>query len=265
MSLFGKPSSAGRAGYLPVLTYHSLDDTGSVLSTPPAVFAEHMRILCDQGVATMSLAEAAKALQRGSLPARAVAISFDDGFRSTYESGLPVLARYGFTATVFLVTDYCERDNSWPSQPAGVLRRPLLRWSEVRALSQAGLFIGSHTRTHPDLTRLSARAAEAEMVGSKRAIEDEIQRPVDAFAYPYGYCNETVKRLASDHFTVACSTTLGFASSASDPLALERLDMYYVRSPALFRHVFAVEGRAYVRLRRFARDLRRWAVARRSR
>jgi peptidoglycan/xylan/chitin deacetylase (PgdA/CDA1 family) len=261
----GECTPAGPAGYLPILTYHSLDDSASVLSTSPAVFAEHMRILYDQGVTTMSLAEAAKALQRGSLPARAVAITFDDGFRSAYELGLPVLARYGFTATVFLVTDYCERDNSWPTQPAGALRRPLLGWSEVRALSRAGLVIGAHTRTHPDLTRLSAREADAEMVGSKRAIEDEIQRPVDAFAYPYGCCNETVKNLASDHFTVACSTTLGFANSASDPLALERLDVYYVRSPALFRRVFAVEGRAYVRLRRLARDLRRWALARRFR
>lgn len=252
-------------GYLPVLTYHSLDDSSSVLSTPPAVFAEHMRILYDQGVATVSLAEAAEALQQGRVPARAVAITFDDGFRSAYELALPELARYGFTATVFLVTDYCERDNSWPTQPAGALRRPLLGWSEVRALSRAGLVIGAHSRTHPDLTRLSAGEAEAEMVGSKRAIEDEIQRPVEAFAYPYGCCNETIKRLASAHFTVACSTTLGFVSPVSDPLALERLDVYYVRSPALFRRVFSVEGRAYVRLRRLARDLRRWALARRSR
>ena len=253
------------AKHLPVLTYHSLDDSQSVLSTSPAVFSEHMRILHDLGIATVSLAEAAQALLQGRLPAPAVAITFDDGFRNTYELALPALARYGFTATVFLVTDYCERDNSWPTQPAGALRRPLLGWSEVRELSRAGLVIGSHTRTHPNLTRLSAGEAEAEMVESKRAIEHEIQRPVDAFAYPYGYCNETVKRLAAAHFTVACSTTLGFATSASDPLALERLDVYYVRSPALFRRVFAVEGRAYVRLRRLARDLRRWVLARRAR
>jgi len=251
--------------HLPVLTYHSLDDSESVLATSPEVFSEHMRILSDLGIATVSLAEAAEALRQGRLPARAVAITFDDGFRNTYELALPVLTRYGFTATVFLVTDYCERDNSWPTQPTGVRRRPLLRWSEVRELSRAGLVIGAHTRTHPDLTRLSAGEAEAEMVGSKRAIEDEIQRPVDAFAYPYGYCNETVKRLASAHFIVACSTTLGYATSASDPLALERLDVYYVRSPSRFRRVFAVDGRAYIRLRRLARDLRRWAQARRAR
>src|SRR4030095_9896494 len=95
--------------------------------------------------------------------------------------------------------------------------------------------------------------------------EERLSLPVDACAYPYGYCNERVKRLASAHFTVACSTVLGFATSASDPLALERLDVYYVRSPALFRRVFAVDGRAYVRLRRLARDLRRWVLARGAR
>jgi hypothetical protein len=79
---------------------------------------------------------------------------------------------------------------------------------------------------------------------------------VDAFAYPYGTSNGTVTRLVQAHFALACATTLGFVRPASDRFALERLDMYYLRRPAVFRRLFTREMEAYVRFRRGLRDLR---------
>jgi len=241
-----------------ILTYHSLDDSGSVLSVSPRMFADQMRSLYELGWRVVPLAEVKGALESAQ-GEPLVAITFDDGFRSVYEHGLPILQRYRFTATVFLVTGYCGETNSWPSQPAHVEPRPLLGWAEVRELSRAGLEIGAHTRTHPNLTRLVGRDAEEEIAGSKRMIEEQIQRVVTAFAYPYGAYDETVRRLASRHFSLACSTRLGFAGPRSDVLALERVDTYYLGSSVLFRRLFSRGTRAYLRVRDIAREVRRRA------
>jgi peptidoglycan/xylan/chitin deacetylase (PgdA/CDA1 family) len=240
-----------------VLTYHSLDESGSVLAIAPCIFAEQMRILHELGVRVVPLAEIHQILRVARAPQPIVVITFDDGFQSVYEHSLPVLERYGFPATVFLVTDYCEKTNSWPSQPRHIERQSLLRWSEIKDMNTAGITFGSHTRTHPDLRTLAARDAEEELVASKKAIEDATGRSVDTFAYPYGTYNEAVKRLVQAYFAVACSTTLGFVKQDSDLLALERLDMYYLRHPALFRWLFSRPMGTYIGLRRYLRELRR--------
>jgi len=238
-----------------ILAYHSLDDSKSVLSTPPAVFVEQMHILHGLGREVISLGQVPRECAHRRRE-DAVVITFDDGFRNVYQHALPVLQRYGFPATVFLVTDYCEKTNSWPSQPASIKQQPLLRWSEVREMSQAGVAFGSHTRTHPDLTRLGSQKAAEELAGSKQVIEDATGQPADAFAYPYGAYDGEVMRMARAHFQLACSTVLGFATPESDLFALERLDMYYLQSPALFRRLFSPALGAYIRARRALRRLR---------
>lgn len=260
--MFGRDAGPRGGGELPILTYHSLDDSGSVISVTPSVFAEQMRALHEAGIRTLSLPAATEALRGGRVPAKVVVLTFDDGFENFYEHAYPVLRRYGFAATNFLVTDYCGKDNSWPTQPAHVERRPLLRWAQVREMSEAGIAFGAHSRTHPDLTRVSSGEAEEEIVASKRAIEQFLERPVESFAYPYGAYDEAVKRLTAAHFPLACSTKLDFATPASDLLALERLDMYYLRHPRLFRRLLSGEVRTYIRLRRLAREVRPMLVGR---
>jgi peptidoglycan/xylan/chitin deacetylase (PgdA/CDA1 family) len=242
-----------------ILTYHSLDDSGSVLSTPPRVFAEQMQILSQQGVKVVPL-DMLGPMLGSTFPSKPlVAITFDDGFRNVYEHGFPVLQRFGFAGTVFLVTDYCGKTNDWPCQPHWVERRPILGWTEVREMSMNGIAFGSHTRTHPDLRELPPRQIEEELVVSKGTIEDALGRPVDMFAYPYGTYNETVKHLVQSHFSLSCTTTLGFVKPGSDPLALERVDMYYLRHPMLFKHLFSREMGAYIHLRSCLRSLRVFA------
>jgi len=253
--------SAVGSARVAILTYHALDQDASPLATAPRLFADQMAILHELGVQVVPLHEVPCALGGALAPGGRVAITFDDGFRSVREHALPVLARYGFRATVFLVTDYCGHLNDWPDQPRSVRRRPLLGWAEVREMSTAGFAFGSHSRTHPDLTRLPGLVAEAEMAESKKAIEDATGTPVEAFAYPYGACDGRLRALARSHFTVACTADLGFAAPGSDPLELDRIDVYYLRRPGLFRRLFTAELAAYLTLRRAGRAIRRLAIA----
>src|SRR5580700_4908300 len=105
-----------------ILTYHSLDDSGSVISTPPVVFRRQMEFLAQSGIPVVPLDQAVA--RPGS-----VALSFDDGFGNLADHALPVLEQYHLPATIFVVSRYCGKMNNWPSQPAGgVPQLPLLSW-----------------------------------------------------------------------------------------------------------------------------------------
>ena len=168
---------------IPVLTFHALDESSSYLSVPPRVFARGLEHLHERGWRTLSLGEIATRLEAGKpLPERALAITFDDGFRSVRTEGLPVLRAMGYTATLFPALG--------ADDPAETMlpmdERPMLTWSQARELCDAGWEIGAHSRTHPDLTRLPSERVEAEMRDSRAVLEDRLGVRVSSFAYPFG-------------------------------------------------------------------------------
>ena len=236
-----------------ILTYHSLDDSDSVISVAPGVFAAQMQSLARLGVRVVPLDDVPSLLPTEE---KAVAITFDDGFRNFREHAAPVLAHHGFSATVFLVTAHCGRDNGWATQPVGVTPQPLLDWEEIRMLHAAGVRFGAHSVNHPVLTQISPADAEAEMVESKLAIEAELGGSVDTFAYPYGACDARTRRLAQQHFRIACGVHLGYATRQNDLMELERLDMYYWRNQPDLSRLFSARTCAYVGLRARLRTAR---------
>jgi peptidoglycan/xylan/chitin deacetylase (PgdA/CDA1 family) len=224
---------------VPILTYHSIDESGSVISTRPAVFRAQMDFLAGAGFAVASLRELTENLRAGCpLPPRAVAMTFDDGYRNFLTEAFPALARHGFTATVFVVTDHCGGDNAWPGHeepPAG--RLPLLAWGEIQELQRAGVEFGSHTATHPDLTRAAPSRIAEEIARSKASLEDRLGVETALFAYPYGRLNAAVRAVVAREFRGACTTRLGKLSGESDPFLLPRVDMYYLARRGLYERL----------------------------
>lgn len=119
----------------------------------------------------------------GHLPPNPVILSFDDGWEDQFTYAFPVLRKYGFTATFFIVTNY-------------VGRRDFLSWNQIRNLASAGMTIGSHSCTHPFLSRIVDHSVlESEISGCKRTIELHLGKPIEEFAYPYGAFNQSVIQL----------------------------------------------------------------------
>lgn len=231
---------------LPILTFHSLDDRSVATAFPPRLFRQGMAGLDDSGYRTVTLREIVDSLRYGRpFLERVLAITFDDGDRSVYETALPILERHGMTATVFPV--------SGPSFEG----RRLIAGDEMREMGRRGISFGAHTLTHPDLTRLPPDRAEAEVRGSKSALEDQLGAPVDYFCYPYGRYNSAVRELVSRHFACALTDRLGFVTRRSDRYALERIDTYYVRSKPTFDLIRTGLFPLYVRMRGIPRGLRR--------
>ena len=250
---FSSPTS----GPVPILTYHSLDDSGAVTSVAPRDFREHMHILAQRGFTGIRLSALLDSWEgRGTLPPRPVVITFDDGFANVLEHAAPNLSDLGFSATIFIVSGRCGQTNDWPTRGSGVPRLPLLSWSELAQMATAGFEIGAHSVTHRPLTEIPQSEAAKEIVESKAAIEDRLGQAVQTFAYPFGLFNRSICNVAREQFLGACTTKLERAKPTSDRHCLPRLDVYYLRRPMLFRIFETPAGDAYLALRGVGRQLR---------
>jgi peptidoglycan/xylan/chitin deacetylase (PgdA/CDA1 family) len=157
----------------------------------------------------------------GPLPRRPIILTFDDGYRSTYETAWPILRRHGCTATVFLVSDLVGKTNEWD---ADELQEPLLGRAEIAALRAGGITFGSHTRTHAALTKLSRERAARELGESRTALEALTGTAVRAVCYPYGKQNALVCALAREAgYQAGVIARHRLNSRRTDPLRLARL------------------------------------------
>jgi peptidoglycan/xylan/chitin deacetylase (PgdA/CDA1 family) len=241
---------------LTIVTYHSLDDTDSPISVRPATFARHAAWLAQQKFCALTLSESLERLRAGTLPPKAVALTFDDGFLNTAAVGLPILKAHGLTGTVFLVSAHVGKHNDFAGQSSAAPRLPLMDWAAVRDLRQAGWEIGAHTCSHPDLTRLSVEDAELELRTCRDVIEQRLGEPVRSFAYPYGRQGSREREIAGRIYAAAVSTTLGVVRSSSHLLALERVDAYYLSRPDLVRLLGGRLLPAYLQVRQMVRTMR---------
>ena len=245
---------------LPVLTYHSIDDHSSVISTSRRAFRLHMQFLHSQSFRTVQLSEVVAILREDRpVPPRSVCLTFDDGYRSIYSEAFPVLQEYGFTATLFLVVRYCGRHNDWPGNLGSLKRAPLLSWNEVKEMNRFGIECGSHTLTHPDLTRIAPRIAEEEILHSKQEIEEKTGESSTVFAYPYGRYNSTVQKMVRSHFSGACSTKLGNVRTGADPYTMKRIDSWFVSDVKRFSKLNTTSLAWYLQARQALRELRNLA------
>ena len=244
-----------------ILTYHAVDSRSSVTSVTPALFQKQMEMLDDKGLRGISLSEAFDhADQTGRYPDDAVVLTFDDGYRSLIQNVLPVTRSLGFTGTVFVVPDMIEMDAKQTRIVNMDLDRDLLNWQQIETLLGSGFEIGSHTRKHPRLTQLSINEVEEELGGSRKLLQQRLQIPINAIAYPYGSFNPLVRETASRYYRYGCTTLLGRCDMEIDRLLLKRVDVYYLRNARTFSSVCDGELEAYLRFRQYLRNLKQKTI-----
>lgn len=214
-----------------ILMYHSIADEDEAgvhpyyrTSTAPSAFAAQMETLKQAGFSVVDLPAAIRCCREPESIRNSVVITFDDGFRNFYTHAFPILERYGFTATMFLPTAHIG------DSPLSFKGKPCLSWSEVRELQTHGITFGSHTVTHPQLHDCDAESIQAEVVVSKRTIEQKLGCSVESFSYPYafpeadaGFKATLREELRQAGYENGVCTTLGRPGVASDPFFLKRL------------------------------------------
>jgi peptidoglycan/xylan/chitin deacetylase (PgdA/CDA1 family) len=230
---------------VPVLMYHEIAGitaTKSRLAVTPEAFADQVGYLRDAGFTAITAGALAEILAggAGSLPERPVVLTFDDGYGDFYSQALPVLKRYGATATVFQTTGLVG--------VPGTAKR-MMNWRELAEVAAAGVEIGAHTVQHPQLDQLPDRELRDELADSKSQLEDRLGMAVPGLAYPYGYSNDKVRRTAREiGYTYAYAVDNAMTASGADQFALPRLTVKRATTMKTFRAM--VNGHDTLTLRR---------------
>jgi peptidoglycan/xylan/chitin deacetylase (PgdA/CDA1 family) len=237
-----------------VLTYHSISDAAGPTSIPADVFATQMQVLADLGHRSLRLSEFIDWHQGTNGNADdGVLITFDDAFEDFAQVAAPMLQRHGFSALVFVPTRRLGHPEGW--QGANDPARPLMDWATVRSLSNDGIEFGGHSRTHADLTRLSAADREDEIAGCAEDLSGAIGKPVESFAAPYGRVSPDVLAVIGRHYRIAFGTRLAVAQRRRDRFEVSRIDMHYFRDRRQWAGL--LEGRRnYLRLRQALRAVK---------
>lgn len=168
---------------LRILMYHSISDTpGDRLAVRPAMFAAQIQHLAERGYVVDSLQVAGANLRAKRDLRKRIVLTFDDGYRDFLTTAAPILQRYGFPATLFLVTgQFCQKRGE--AQPgSGPVR---LTEEQVLLVKSMGYGLGSHTETHVDLTTANEETVTRELQESRAMIE-KWGESFFAFAYPGG-------------------------------------------------------------------------------
>lgn len=227
----GHSSAATSSWHIPVLMYHMVDTQVESrdlitlhLTVMAPAFEEQLRLLKHAGYRPASLEEIWKGLNGRAPRPRGIVLTFDDGYEDNYSVAFPLLKKYGWTGTFFVVTSTIgTRGHMTPTQLA--------------EMSAAGMAIESHGQHHIDFSQLSLETARTELSKSKQIIAGWSGRPVEFFAYPAGRFTPALERLlASLGYHGALTEVPGFVSAASRPFALERVRVDHDDGLATFAH-----------------------------
>ncbi len=196
---------------LPILMYHQvaeiprkLDPHG--LAVSPTRFEQQMSYLARNGYSCIGLPEAVYSLQRGGkVPARSFVLTFDDGYQDFYSHACPILERFGFTATIFLVAGCMGSMSNWWGQD-GARSGRLLSWDDAQELVMRGYTIGSHSISHPFLNSLDDQSACTQIQISKALLKERLGTQVEFFSYPFSDGDSRIEGLVkAAGYTAACA------------------------------------------------------------
>jgi peptidoglycan/xylan/chitin deacetylase (PgdA/CDA1 family) len=213
----------------PVLTYHHVGprQAGARLKglyVSPGLFSKQLSELKREGFQTQ---EFVSVLAQKTRPGRRVYLTFDDGFLDLHKHALPLLEEQGFRGIVFLVAGLIGGTNVW-QQAKGDVTEPLMDRMHVQDWLAAGNEIGSHTLSHPRLSRLSPTEAREEIGASRKQLEDIFGKSVQHFCYPYGDWNPAVRDLVAEvGYKTACTTEAGINTPETSPFEMKRFTARY--------------------------------------
>lgn len=223
---------------IPILLYHDLESSdcpsekSDAATSDTVVHAENfesqIRHLAENGYKTISIREYFELRrQRSAILPKQIIITFDDGHYSNYFLAFPVLQKYGFRATFFIIADRVDHDEYHMTSV------------QLKKMAEQGMEIGSHGLTHKYLPLMKPGEIEHELWESRKILEAIIQQSVKYFAFPGGHYNQNIlKLLTSVGYKGACSCLQGLNSLNTNSYLLKRIEIRKRFSSNDFKHIF---------------------------
>lgn len=203
-----------------VLNYHQISDRFHSLAISPADFAAQLEFLKKNNYNSITPDDLYNAMESGTaLPKNPVLITFDDGYEDNFINAYPLLEKYNFKATIFVVTSFIGKKKNY------------LTWEQVKKLDAEGYSIESHTVTHRSMTDLSDDDLRYELTESKTKLEEELGHAIDYIAYPTGTYNLHIAQLVKEAgYKAAFTIKYGNADGMSNVYAIERVPIFHTEN-----------------------------------
>jgi peptidoglycan/xylan/chitin deacetylase (PgdA/CDA1 family) len=223
---------------IPILMYHSIaikpkSTVMRSLHVSPKRFRFQMKLLNFLGYKGLSMSELTPYLE-GKKNGKVVGITFDDGYQNNLINAAPILKKYNFSATCYLVSKRIGTFNIW-DQDKGIAHNSLMTQSEIQEWLNLGLDIGAHSQTHPILEELSMQQSREEIFTCKNDLEQMFKVTIKDFCYPFGRFNEAIVSMVRDAgYETATTMRRGRASTQSSKLKLPRMPVTHHTLPLLF-------------------------------
>lgn len=204
--------------HIPIFIYHSVrpafpTQTANqrLYSITPATFEQQLQFLHDNGFTVISMDQLAVDVQNATTSgvAKPVVLTFDDGWENQYKYAFPLLKKYHYTGTFYIFTNPIGKSKNF------------LTWQQIAEMNTAGMTIGSHTLSHPYLSKITPDQLHAEVFNSKQILETHLGKPITNFASPFGYTSPAlVALLKQAGYTTGRTTYKGAHHSQADILSL---------------------------------------------
>jgi peptidoglycan/xylan/chitin deacetylase (PgdA/CDA1 family) len=228
---------------IPILVYHKINShiEVGINSIIPVKFIAQIKQLYENGYTTVTMKDL---LSEVPLPPKPFIITFDDGYESVYLNAFEILDQCNYRAVVFIISEFLGKLNTWDAT-IGWQKSRHLSVEQVNLLVQSGWEVGSHSKTHRSLKKLSKNALYKELKESKEKIECFTGKDVYSMAYPFGFYNEEVKSIASESGYYFGFRNLSLFPEIADLFAIQRIPIYsldskksIVRKMKLFKFSF---------------------------
>ena len=214
---------------LTILTYHSISNGIEPDETvTPEEFEKQLQYI-KENYKVISLEEAVEYIQTDiEKISGSIVITFDDGYSDNYRYAYPLLKKYNFPATIFLVSDFINSDSSKYLSP-----------SEIHEMKSNNISFGSHTISHRILTRLRNEEILREIRDSKNILESQLGQRINSFAYPVGtrvdFNSEIMETVKASKYACACSNVYGINGNTTNIFALKRIGIETTDSFFIFK------------------------------
>jgi len=203
---------------IPILMYHSISDDNFFLSVSKNKFLKQLSFLKNLGFETINFDNIKDSNKKNFI------ITFDDGYKDNLINALPILKKFNFKATAFVVSNKLGKYNDWDINHPKFKKKQLMNINDIKKWLLAGFKIGSHSSNHLNLSNLHIPDLKKEILYSKNFLEKNFEQKIDIFSYPYGKLNQSTYNMVKKHYKYALTTIRSRCDiSSHDPVLLPRI------------------------------------------
>ena len=180
--------------------YHSISDDNFFLSVSKNKFIKQLSFLKKMGFETINFDNIKDANKKNFI------ITFDDGYKDNLTNALPILKKFNFKATAFVVSNKLGKYNDWDINHPKFIKKQLMNVNDIKKWLLAGCKIGSHSSNHLNLSNLHISHLKKEILDSKNFLEKTFEKNIDIFSYPYGKLNQSTYDMVKKNYKYAVTT-----------------------------------------------------------